>query len=110
MQTKYPAETTRVFTEEADITSLQTKEVTLENKDASNHKCYKYIHDMTNPEKSEMDIPLFIECCKRIYTLLKHNESDSFCSSNIRHYGAYICYRLKKGNGDMCNPSVRSKN
>lgn len=57
-----------------------------------------------------MDIPLFTDCCKRIYKMLKHHKSDSFCRNNVKHSGAYICYRLKKNNADMCNPSTRAKN
>ena len=113
LKSRFPTGKTRSSSQAAHImpTPKRTMVVVNQNTNETNQQqCYRYIHDMTNTEKSEMDIPLFAQVCKRIYKVLKHNESDSFCSNNIKHFGAYICYRLKKANGDMGNPSTRPTN
>ena len=113
LKSRFPTGKTRSSSQAAHIMPTPKPTTVVENQntnETNQQQCYRYIHDMTNTEKSEMDIPLFAQVCKRIYKVLKHNESDSFCSNNIKHFGAYICYRLKEANGDMGNPSTRQTN
>ena len=55
-------------------------------------------------EESEKDSPEFKKMVKKVYNILKVAEGK-WPQTNIKHFGAYIIWRLENGSGDTWHPT-----
>ena len=75
LQHKYPSEIVTFVAQDStnkvsDTSVLNPRKVVknknIDEQNPINNEQYKYVYDIDNDEQSEMDSPLFVDCCKKI--------------------------------------------